>query len=94
MRIDQAYIVDAIVAAFVLAMILVIVTGCSTIERAARHEHERKVREIVREEVPVIVHEEAGRIGLKVLLPWALIPAVGVGAGSLGIRKGMRGKRT
>ena len=30
MRINQAYIVDAIVAAFVLAMVAVIVTGCTT----------------------------------------------------------------
>ena len=71
----------------ILSLVLVAgsLLGCRTVERAVRHEQERKVREIVREEVPLIVHEEAGRLGLRAL-PWALGPT-GLGAGLLFVKK-------
>ena len=68
-----------------MCVTLIGVTGCRTLERTIRHEQERKVREIVHEEVPVVVRNQIGDWALR-YAPWALIPAAG-GAGMLHKRK-------
>lgn len=52
--------------------------GCKSLEKAVRHEQERKVREIVHEEVPVVVRHQIGDWAIKVL-PYGLAPLVGGG---------------
>jgi hypothetical protein len=52
---------------------ILLATGCVNLEQAIRHEREEEVRQIVREEVPVIVEESIGRLAMR-LAPWLLGP--------------------
>lgn len=68
-------------APYCLLCCLALTCGCKSMERAVRHEWERKVAEVVHEEVPVIVRQSIGDLLLQ-LAPWALGP-LGLGGGAI-----------